>query len=112
MCVKGLALSLSPSQILSRSCGENREKAWDQNYVTDQKWWTWSVRNVDSVWAFACKTKKSVVVLDYYRSQHLNHQFFFLNPWSLHRNLYTLIIGLVLCLCTSFLSPVSQSNYL
>ena len=28
---------------------KNREKAWDQNYVTDRKWWTRLVRNVDSV---------------------------------------------------------------
>ena len=28
---------------------KNREKAWDQNYVTDQKWWTRLVCNVDSV---------------------------------------------------------------
>ena len=36
------------SQILSRSSGKNREKAWDQNYVTDRKWWTRLVRNVDT----------------------------------------------------------------
>ena len=28
---------------------ENREKAQDQNYVTDRKWWTRLVGNVDSV---------------------------------------------------------------
>jgi len=28
---------------------KNREKAWDQNYVMDRKWWTRLVRNVDSV---------------------------------------------------------------
>ena len=28
---------------------KNWEKAWDQNYVTDRKWWTRLVRNVDSV---------------------------------------------------------------
>ena len=27
----------------------NREKAWDQKYVTDWKWWTQLVSNVDSV---------------------------------------------------------------
>ena len=45
------AIDSSPghSQILSHSCGENWEKAWDQNYVTDQKWWTRLVCNVDSV---------------------------------------------------------------
>ena len=32
-----VALSLGPSQILSRSHGE---KSWDQNYTTDRKWWT------------------------------------------------------------------------
>ena len=26
-----------------------RAEAWDQNYVTDWKWWTWLVCNVDSV---------------------------------------------------------------
>ena len=28
---------------------KNREKAWDQNYVTERKWWTWLVHNVDLV---------------------------------------------------------------
>ena len=28
---------------------KNQKKAWDQNYVTDQKWWTWLVCNVDLV---------------------------------------------------------------
>ena len=27
---------------------KNREKAWDQNYVIDWKWWTRLVCNVDS----------------------------------------------------------------
>ena len=27
---------------------KNREKAWYQYYVTDRKWWTLLVRNVDS----------------------------------------------------------------
>ena len=31
------------------SVEKNREKAWDQNYVTDRKWWTWLARNMDSV---------------------------------------------------------------
>ena len=66
-----VASSPGHSQILSRSCRENREKAWDQNYaklrhrpemvdsvctnrtmqnyVTDRKWWTRLVCNVDSV---------------------------------------------------------------
>ena len=35
-----VASSPGPSQILSRSCGKNWEKAWDQNYVMDWKWWT------------------------------------------------------------------------
>ena len=35
-----IASSPGHSQILSRSCGENWEKAWDQNYVMDRKWWT------------------------------------------------------------------------
>ena len=43
-CIFKLASSLGPFQILSHSCGENREKAWDQNYVTDRKWWTRLVR--------------------------------------------------------------------
>ena len=39
-----LASSPGHSQILSRAAMEkNREKAWDQNYVTDKKWWTWFV---------------------------------------------------------------------
>ena len=44
-----IASSPGHSQILFRSRGENREKAWDQNYVTDQKWWTLLVCNMDSV---------------------------------------------------------------
>ena len=28
---------------------KNREKAWDHYYVTDRKWWTRLMRNVDSV---------------------------------------------------------------
>ena len=44
-----VALSLGHSQILSYSCGENREKVWDHCYVTDRKWWTRLVCNVDSV---------------------------------------------------------------
>ena len=44
-----LALYPGHSQILSRSCGENLEKAWDQNYVMGQKWWTRLVCNVGSV---------------------------------------------------------------
>ena len=35
-----LASSSGHSQILSRSCGVNREKAWDQNYIMDREWWT------------------------------------------------------------------------
>ena len=35
--------------ILPTAMEKNQEKAWDQNYVTDWKWWTQSVRNVDSV---------------------------------------------------------------
>ena len=35
-----VASSPGPSQILSRSRGEKSGKAWDQNYVTDRKWWT------------------------------------------------------------------------
>ena len=30
----GVASSPGPTQILSHSSGENREKAWEQNYVT------------------------------------------------------------------------------
>ena len=41
-----LASSPGPSQILSRSRGENWEKAWEQNYVTDRKWWT----HAQTVW--------------------------------------------------------------
>jgi len=28
---------------------KNREKTWDHCYVMGRKWWTWLVRNVDSV---------------------------------------------------------------
>ena len=35
-----LTSSLGHSQILSGSRGENREKVWDQIYITNQKWWT------------------------------------------------------------------------
>jgi len=35
---------------------KNREKAWEQNYVMDRKWWTQLVRNVDSV----CTTESTI----------------------------------------------------
>jgi len=41
-----VASSPGPSQILSRSRGE---KAWDQNYVTDWKWWTWLVQTESTI---------------------------------------------------------------
>ena len=49
-----LASSPGPSQILSprfylAAVEKNWEKAWDQNYVTDRKWWTWLVRNVATI---------------------------------------------------------------
>ena len=63
----GLALSPGHSQILSHSCGEKLGEGLgvklrhglemvdsvstnlEQNYVTDRKWWTQLVRNMDSV---------------------------------------------------------------
>ena len=47
-CCYPVASSPGFSQILSRSRGE-KSGAWYQYYVTDWKWWTWLVRNVDSV---------------------------------------------------------------
>ena len=46
---RSLASSPGPSQILSHSRGEKSEKAWYQNYITNRKWWTRSVRNMNSV---------------------------------------------------------------
>ena len=46
--MKGICCSLVPRFYLA-SMEKNREKAWDQNYVMDRKWWTRLVRNVDSV---------------------------------------------------------------
>ena len=43
-----LASSPGHSQILSRSRGENREKAWDHCYVTGRKWWTRLIRGEKS----------------------------------------------------------------
>ena len=45
----GVASSQAPPRFYLAAVEKNREKAWEQNYVTDQKWWTRSVRNVDSV---------------------------------------------------------------
>ena len=47
----GPTLALSPGhfQTLSRSGGENREKAWDHCDVTGRKWCIRLVHNVDSV---------------------------------------------------------------
>ena len=46
MCIM-LYVALSPghSQIYITAMEKNQEKAWDQYYVTDQKWWTWLVCN-------------------------------------------------------------------
>ena len=38
-----------PDFISQPAMEKNREKAWEQNYVMDRKWWTRLVRNVDSV---------------------------------------------------------------
>ena len=35
-----VASSPGPSQIYLAVVEKNREKAWDQNYVTNRKWWT------------------------------------------------------------------------
>ena len=44
--VAAVASSPGHSQVFSWAVEKNREKAWDQNYVTDRKWWTRLVRNV------------------------------------------------------------------
>ena len=38
-----------PPRFYLAAVEKNWEKAWDQNYVMDRKWWTQSVCNVDSV---------------------------------------------------------------
>ena len=37
---------------------KNREKAWDQNYVIDRKWWTWLVVAVKKLKSDAPNAKK------------------------------------------------------
>ena len=54
-----LASSPGPSQILSRS-----RVWWDQNCVTDRKWWTRLVRNVDSVCTNRVHYFRSVTYFD------------------------------------------------
>ena len=42
-----IASSPRHSKIYLAAEEKSWEKAWDQNYVTDWKWWTQLVRNVD-----------------------------------------------------------------
>ena len=44
--VTSLVCPQAPPRFYPAAVEENREKTWDQNYVTDQKWWTWSVHKL------------------------------------------------------------------